>query len=177
LTEDAYYTGASISSNVITPINNTNWLILRWGTTDINITSFNPTTRVLNVASGSPSGTTIELYPHRIAGSINAYHKQVDDSVLINNGIQVVNGLRLRDRLQGHWHSPLVGDTNGTASGVVGGILITRDSPSVGVNTISSSSARTPVTDTINGTPRTGQFTRPRGLGVIFYEYVGRINS
>ena len=96
LTEDAYYTGASISSNVITPINNTNWLVLRWGSTDINITSFNiSSTPSITIASGSPSGTTIELYPHRIAGSTDARHKQVEDSVLCNIGIQVVIGFRL----------------------------------------------------------------------------------
>ena len=33
-----------------------------------------------------------------------------------------------------------------------------------------------PSNDTVNGTPRTGQFTRSRGLGVYFYEYVGVVN-
>lgn len=175
LTEDAYYTGASISSGTITPINNTNWLILRWGTTDINITSFNPTTRVINVASGSPSGTTIELYPHRIAGSTDARHKQVEDSVLINNGMQVVNGLRLRDRMQGHYHS----SSSSLAGNVVlpsgGGFFAAGGFGTQGTVGVSTS-VTSPSSDGTNGTPRTGQFTRPRGLGVYFYEYVGRIN-
>ena len=175
LTEDAYYSGAgfTVGTGFITP--NSNWLTLRWGDSDANITSFNPTSRVINIASGSPSGTTIELYPHRIVDSINARHRQVDDSVLINNGIQVVNGLRLRDRGQGHWHSPVQGDTHPHDSGVGGGILITRDSPSAGNYNIQNGIAKTIVSDTINGTPRTGQFTRPRGLGVYFYEYCGRV--
>jgi len=185
LTEDAYYTGASISSGTITPINTTNWLILRWGTTDINITSFNPTTRVLNVASGSPTGTTIELYPHRISGSVNAYHKQVDDSVLINNGIQVINGLRLRDRIQGHRHSiddpshrhailgqnDVVNDAYPTMTGPGQGWIEYTEYATTGIT------VREPSTDTVNGTPRTGQFTRPRGLGIYFYEYMGRIST
>lgn len=176
LTEDAYYTGASISSNVITPINTTNWLILRWGTTDINITSFNPTTRVLNIASGSPSGTTIELYPHRISGSINAYHKQVEDSVLINNGIQVVNGLRLRDRFQGHRHQAFGSSSTGTRSTLADNISYVGFDPG-GTTGQSNGMVLNPSTDTVNGTPRTGQFTRPRGLGVIFYEYMGRVTA
>jgi len=177
LSEDAYYQGASISSNVITPINNTNWLVLRWGSTDINITSFNISTPSITIASGSPSGTTIELYPHRIAGSTDARHKQVDDSVLINNGIQVVNGLRLRDRMQGHTHNPnllnsgnkgviLSARTDGTnALGFGGGTDYSWD---YFINDI-------PSADATNGTPRTGQFTRPRGLGVYHYEYMGRV--
>jgi hypothetical protein len=170
LSEDAYYQGASISSNVITPINNTNWLVLRWGSTDINITSFNiSTTPSITIASGSPTGTTIELYPHRIAGSIDARHKQVDDSVLINNGIQVVNGLRLRDRLQGHYHNQ-IGAFGSTGSG---GNYLQASTES---NLSSWSYNRGAISDTVNGNTRTGQFTRPRGLGVYFYEYMGRIN-
>lgn len=172
LTEDAYYSGASINANVITPINNTNWMILRWGTTDINVTSFNISTRVINVASGSPSGTTIELYPHRTLVSTEARHKQVEDSVFINNGMQVVNGLRLRDRFQGH---------NMTTSGSTA--LRVLDNGGTGIDaSYTAGSYRIagspviPISDSTNGNPRTGQFTRPRGLGVYFYEYMGKVN-
>ena len=169
LTEDAYYSGASLSGSVITPIDTTNWLTLRWGTTDINITSFNPSSRILNVASGSPTGTTIELYPHRITSSTNARHKQVDDSVLINNGMQVVNGLRLRDRFQGHTHTTSLTQPNGSVAGI-------GSSGNLGNAVSGNYGSSSPVIDSVNGTPRTGQFTRPRGLGCYFYEYMGRIN-
>ena len=175
LSEDAYYQGASISSNVITPINNTNWLILRWGTTDINITSFNPTTRVINVASGSPSGTTIELYPHRIAGSTDARHKQVEDSVLINNGMQVVNGLRLRDRIQKFVLQVSRYNVNSGSLSVGSHVLASNVYPTP-TRELSGYYADEFISDGTNGTPRTGQFTRPRGLGCYFYEYMGRIN-
>lgn len=164
LSEDAYYQGASLSANVITPINSSNWMTLRWGTTDINITSFNISTPSITIASGSPSGTTIEIYPHRTLVSTEARHKQVDDSVIINNGMQVVSGLRLRDRMQGHRHEVfgIVGAGTGIASGSNFGTIWTT--------------SNIPFTDTVNGTPRTGQFTRPRGLGVYLYEYMGRVN-
>ena len=171
LSEDAYYQGASISSNVITPINNTNWLVLRWGSTDINITSFNISTPSITIASGSPSGTTIELYPHRITSSTDARHKQVDDSVLINNGIQVVNGLRLRDKSQGHRHV-----SNGSFTSSGSGSNTFQYTGSAAPQTNDSGAINSPTTDAVNGTPRTGQFTRPRGLGCYFYEYMGRIN-
>jgi hypothetical protein len=166
LNEDYLYNGGVI----------TNWMTLRCAGTDVAVESFNAVNRTITVVNAISSPTNnIELYPHRSTTSGIAIHKQVDDSVLINNGMQVVSGLRLRDRGQGHWHSPVQGDTHPTASGVGGGVLITRDSPIAGNFNIGSSIAKTIVSDTVNGSPRTGQFTRPRGLGVYFYEYVGRV--
>ena len=50
---------------------------------------------------------------------------------------------------------------------------------SSGVSTIGSIDTivtiREATSDTVNGNPRTGQFTRPRGIGVYFYEYCGRV--
>jgi len=169
LTDDAYYSGATILSNIITP-STSNWMVLRWGSTDVAITSFNPTSRQITVASGTPTGNTIELYPHRIAGSINARHKHIDDSVLINNGMQVVNGLRLRDRMQGHVHP--YGDGGQWTDNTGGFLVLNVINGGVG----GAYNSFSPRSDGTNGTPRTGQFTRPRGLGVYFYEYVGRVN-
>jgi hypothetical protein len=167
LSEDAYYQGANFNANLITPINPSNWITLRWGgITDITIASFNPTTRVINVTSGAPTGTTIELFPHRILNSSDARHRQIDDSTLINNGIQVISGLRLRDRSQGHIHN---------ISTIQAGSTYNDAGPAAPLVNIGTFNTSSPSTDTLNGTPRTGQFTRPRGLGVIFYEYVGRV--
>lgn len=169
LTEDAYYQGAVLSGNTITPINNSNWMTLRWGTTDINITSINPTARQITIASGSPSGSTIELYPHRTLVSTEARHKQVEDSVLINNGMQVVNGLRLRDRMQEHRHNFTDSFFSAGGGAAVGGNAFW------GTNSTQTSTTESPTSNT--GSPRTGQFTRPRGLGVYFYEYMGVVNA
>lgn len=167
LFEDAFYSGATVISNVITP--SLSWIVLRWNSLDYIISSFNPITRDIWISGSANVGTgVIELYPHRIVNSVDARHRQVEDSVLINNGMQIVSGLRLRDRMQGHRHSysmlgagaPVSYNTPPTTSTVVD------------VVTFNSSS---PITDSANGNPRTGQFTRPRGLGVYFYEYVGRV--
>lgn len=168
LAEDAYYQGASFNSGtgLITPINSSNWMILRWGTTDTTIASLNPSTRQITVSSGTPSGT-FEIYPHRTLLTTEARHKQVDDSVLINNGMQVVNGLRLRDRMQGHKIQ---------VNNIGAGTQTTFQSGSILYNTGGGIIQDTTIiTDGINGNPRTGQFTRPRGLGVYYYEYVGKV--
>jgi hypothetical protein len=92
--------------------------------------------------------------------------------------MQVVTGLRTRDRLQGHRHaSGISGDSPNSRyglfnSGIVGALADNSSVYNVNTGFITSD----PITDAVNGTPRTGQFTRPRGLGVIFYEYVGRVN-
>ena len=184
LTEDAYYSGATLNANVITP--SLSWMTLRWNSFDYVITSFNPVTRDIFVSGSANTGTgTVELYPHRIVNSLDARHRQVDDSVLINNGIQVVNGLRLRDRGQGHKHNDS-GHSHSYSAALIsdasGSFLRNTDiggPPTWGLQNstqLASASITSPATDGTNGNPRTGQFTRPRGLGVYFYEYVGTVN-
>ena len=172
LREDVLYQGAIVSGNLHTPINPTNWITLKWSTTYAYIISFDINTRVININSGVPFGESIEIYPHYIVDSFDARHRQVDDSVLINNGIQIVNGLRLRDRMQGHWHLPPSGATSFYGRG--GGGVLRADAANI-VNSDWYATGN-PTTDGTNGNPRTGQFTRPRGLGVYFYEYMGKIN-
>ena len=185
LLEDALYSGASSSTSSTTTtwtlpsitLNNTYGLgIIRANGVDLIITSIKHNTSgdVRSITTNSAgSGSSIEIYPNRTVTSTIARHKQIDDSVLINNGMQVVNGLRVRDRLQGHWHSVQgyahtggstgANSTAGTGSGDI------RDP-------YSDWNAKSAKSDTLNGNPRTGQFTRPRGLGVYFYEYCGRVN-
>jgi hypothetical protein len=176
LLEDILYSGAVASTASTTTtwtlpnntLNNTYGLgIIRANGVDLIITSlkYNSSGDVRSITTSSAgSGTSIEIYPHRTSVSTIARHKQIEDSVLINNGMQVVNGLRLRDRMQGHLHG-LSGTGNTSGSGNISYLGL--------VNT--SQRTTTPLTDETNGNPRIGQFTRPRGLGVYFYEYVGRV--
>jgi len=182
LLEDALYSGAlpTIASTTTTwtlpsiALNNTYGLgIIRANGVDLIITSIKHNTSgdVRSITTNSAgSGSSIEIFPNRTATSTIARHKQIDDSVLINNGMQVVSGLRIRDRLQGHRHSVSHNAKNlGTNAPTGGGV------PYYPVN--ASITILDPIADGTNGTPRTGQFTRPRGLGVYFYEYMGRVTT
>jgi len=164
ISEDYSYSGSVI----------TNWMTLRCNNTDVSVESFNAANRTITVVNAISSPTnSIELYPHRSpTSSTSAFHKQVDDSVLINNGMQVVTGLRTRDRMQGHRHGTFRID--GPVSDYVAGNSFDYGLSATGsfLEPVVGES----ISDTVNGTPRTGQFTRPRGLGVYFYEYVGRVN-
>lgn len=179
LVDDALYSGAVTTgptSNVLTytpmnnSFNNTNgFLVLRCSGADVPLTSlkFNNSTgaRSVTVSTAVTPSSVVSLYPHRLASSTNARHRQVLQSTLLNEGYGLVSGLRTRDRLQGHLHSTpfaLAG-----YSGAFGG--------NYGPVSTGGTSTGSPSTDTTNGTPRTGQFTRPRGLGVYLYEYVGTV--
>lgn len=180
LSEDAYYQGATFASNVITPINPSNWMVLRWGTNEANIASFSPSALTITLPSGSVTPTgNIELYPHRILNSPHARHKQIEDSTLINNGMQIVNGLRFRDTQQththsdnGHSHSSNAASTQWYTGYTGGGSPMGANNPAT-INT--GYASLTSQTNSNNGNIRVNQFTRSRGLGVYFYEYVGRV--
>lgn len=152
------------------------WMILRWGTTDINITgaNFNPANRTLTVASGTPTGTSIELYPFRTTTSTQAVHKQVLDVHFGVGGLEIVSGLRRGDKMQ-----PITGGFGNLMHGAGAGAYAN------GTFALNSGS------DTGNGgafggnvnqftfnsalQTRTDQFTQPRTLGIYAYEFVGRI--
>jgi hypothetical protein len=117
--------------------------------------------------SNFTNGTyTIKIFPHRITGSTTtARHRQILDVHLGNIGLEVVSGLRRRDRMQGHRHAEPFQVQNS-----INGSLPRYD--------ISSSATATqglPITDGSNGSPRTDQFTQPRTLGVYYYEGTGRL--
>jgi hypothetical protein len=161
LGEDLLY-GANYGSNN----SYSNWMVLRSNLVESNIVGISSNVITISGATYTTGASTIELYPHRILASLNALHKQVDDSVLINNGMQVISGLRIRDRMQGHVHN--VGFQQGGSYGISGASQYTFNT--------NAGSSTSPLNDGTNGNPRTGQFTRPRGLGVYFYEYCGQVN-
>jgi hypothetical protein len=186
LLEDILYSGAVASTASTTTtwtlpnntLNNTYGLgIIRANGVDLIITSlkYNSSGDIRSITTSSAgSGTTIEIYPHRTSISTIARHKQVEDSVLINNGMQVVNGLRLRDRFQ-KFVLQVSRYNAGTGSLSVGSHTISSGVYPTAPRELSGYYADEFISDGTNGTPRTGQFTRPRGLGVYFYEYVGRV--
>lgn len=163
LGEDLLY-GANYGSNN----SYSNWMVLRSNLVESNIVGISSNVITISGATYTTGASTIELYPHRILASLNALHKQVDDSVLINNGMQVISGLRIRDRMQGHTHTTSLTQPNGSIAGI-------GSSGNLGNAVSGNYGSSSPVIDSVNGNPRIGQFTRPRGLGVYFYEYMGNV--
>ena len=70
------------------------------------------------------------------------------------------------DAFQGHFHD--LQAEIASYSGVVGGIIVTRDSPVVGSATFSGGSASTIKTDGINGSPRIANETRPKNVALTY---------
>ncbi|TGM79498.1 phage tail protein [Leptospira bouyouniensis] len=70
------------------------------------------------------------------------------------------------DSFQGHHHD--IQGHYASYSGVTGGIIVTRDSPAIGLNTFSGGSASTIKTDGINNTPRISNETRPKNIALTY---------
>jgi len=78
-------------------------------------------------------------------------------------------GASREDQFQGHWHTEKFGDQADSATGYrasyIGATNLTK--AAVGALT-KTDNITTPVTDTVNGTPRTGAYTHGPELGVNF---------
>lgn len=70
------------------------------------------------------------------------------------------------DAFQGHFHD--LHANYASYSGVMGGIIVTRDSPAIGYTAIQAGSASTIKTDGINGTPRIANETRPKNVALTY---------
>ena len=125
----------------------------------------------------STGSGTLNVYPHRIAGSTTtARHKELTDAALTNDGMYNVLGLAQRDQVQGHKFFAVNGDTSPDALTNSKSITVSKLGTytlggTVTVPTIGLTS--NPITDGPNETPRTGPRTRPRSGVFNFYAYVG----
>lgn len=126
-------------------------------------------------ASGLSAGdktadtSSINVYPHRIAGSTTtARHKELTDAALMNDGLYNVLGMAQRDTIQGHWHD-FWAYLNASGSGAD----VDRLSGSANVKVAQNNRIRDAQSDGPNGTPRTGPRTRPRSGIFNYYAYVG----
>jgi len=126
------------------------------------ITAIDTTLRTVKFAftAGNNSGSgafTINFYTNRVPGSTTTarvYEATARTLVSANDDDgENINGLRRRDRFQGH--NMTIGTNNVTA----GGSFASLQTPGGSTNT---TAVTTPATDGVNGTPRTGKTTDPR---------------
>ena len=139
------------------------WRILISGGSEYNITNIVTSTRKITV-SGSPSGTSIEIYLNRILGSTtSAKHFSWAGLGLYMTGQNKITGLRRRDKFQGHDHQK-----GGTNTGAYRYGRYAAESTDLISFTVSP-----PVTDGINDTPRTGPKTEMESGTIMVYMYTG----
>ena len=92
------------------------WRILVSGGTEYNITGFTVASRIITV-SGSPSGTSIEIYLNRIMGSTTSCkHFSWAGLGLYMTGLNKITGLRRRDAIINHNHGTFVKYASGTVN-------------------------------------------------------------
>lgn len=123
------------------------------------------------VADGGAGGAwTVQFFTHKIAGSASARVFVRKGGVLMSANDpdnEAIPGLRRRDRMQGHLH----GMTQGGAAGTYG---VPNSSNAVYTPYVPSVNTGVPITDAVNGTPRTGKSTDPRNATAHLYQWARR---
>ena len=119
-------------------------------------------TFAVTASDGSGGVTAIaEFYKHRIPGSTTTarvFERPGGVLVAANDGDgECIAGMRRRDRGQGHWH-------NQTDNLLVGTITTYTFSGGASAGWTASGVTTDPITDGVNGTPRTGKTNDPRAL-------------
>jgi len=147
----------------------TNWLSLTVGSTNYAITNINTATRAVTVTGTPASGAqTVTCYGFRIAGSSTTVriYKNAGRALMAQGDTDntLVAGLRRRDRGQGHRHQ-----NHRSASG--------SDSSYYGLGAANGSTTlyavENPVSDGVNGEPRTGKWNETRGMAAYMYMWAG----
>ena len=155
----------------------TGWRILVSGGSEYNITNIVTSTRKITV-SGSPSGTSIEIYLNRILGSTtSAKHFSWAGLGLYMTGQNKITGLRRRDKMQritgnsaAGYISGLIGNTYDITNGALRTVSSSKGSPVTGSSNYNISlyfdSANSP-------DARTGTKTEIEAGTLLVYMYTG----
>jgi hypothetical protein len=156
---------SSLAEDVLVHGGYTNYRSITVAGTEFPITNINTSTRVITV-TGTPSAgsQTVEFYNYRITGSsTTARLFEVKGRGFIapnDSSGRHQNGLRVRDRFQGHRHTIFASSDGST------GVSITNVQNASGTSDRSSSN---PISDTVNDTPRTGSTTHGAGVSAHLY--------
>jgi len=147
---------AALAKDVLVHGGYTNWRTLTVGGVEFPITNINLITREVTVTGTPTSGTqNVTLFPHRIAGSTTTAREfEVSGKTLISandaEGL-FIPGLRTLGYLQGHWHQLYVNADVGPGGG-------NQDTVETAV-TLRTNNVQNPISDGVNGTPRTASET------------------
>lgn len=160
---------ASLAEDVLVHGSYTNWRTLTINTVEYPITNVNTATRVITVTGTPTAGTqTVEFYQYRIPSSTTSarlFEVKGRSFIAPNDSSgRHQNGLRVRDRFQGHWHETTTPDGGGGTTAI--NTLLGTNGNSV---SLTYTHARSPITDGINGTPRTGLTTHGAGVSAHLY--------
>lgn len=142
----------------------TNWRTVNIDGTDYEITGINIGTRVVTVTGSPTTGSqTARFYENRIAGSTTTARLFAASGVSLvspnDSNDELVPGLRVRNRFQGHTfyvHGNGSSGATGTAENIAEAV-----SDNDGVTWTATEGLTSVQTDGTNGTPRTGPTTRP----------------
>ena len=161
-----------------------NWRTVNIDGTDYAISGINLGTRVVTVTGSPTTGSqTARFYTHRIAGSTTTAREFACNGMTLvgpnDSDDELIPGLRVRNRFQGHWHNLAWGpdSTNADTSSVSAAAAIsTRSGSGDGIlRTAATQNAdemvKDAITDGPNGTPRTGPTTRPDQLTAHLYRW------
>ena len=112
---------------------------------------------IIGITYGSADGTHFNVPDMR-----GAFPRGAGTSTQFTQDHTTTLGTYEDDSMQGHWHTLFY---EGFNLGTVGSTSMVRNS---GRASTSADMVRAPVTDTVNGTPRTSNETRPNNLGLTF---------
>lgn len=165
---------ASFAKDVVVHGSYTSWITLTIGGTEYAITNINLTTREITVTGTPSSGSqTVEFYPHRISGSTTTARLfEASGKTLISANDSAglfINFSRALGYFQGHRMSVLSPGVNYITDGSSGANAATG-----GGAWSSRPTTGDPVTDGVNGTPRTGLETHSPILVGHLYVHGGR---
>lgn len=148
--------------------NYTDFITLTIAGTEYSITNINTVTREITVSGTPASGSqSVTFYPHRIAGSsTSARVHEVSGKTVMAGGDAAglfISGLQCLGYMQGHWHQLYVNaDVGGS-----GGNQDTAEGP----YTMRTDNVQNPISDGVNGTPRTGSETHGPALIVEIHQW------
>lgn len=163
---------SSLAEDVLVHGGYTNFRSITVAGVEYPITNINTGTRVITV-TGTPSAgsQTVEFFNYRITGSsTSARLFEVKGRGFIapnDSSGRHQNGLRVRDRFQGHYHRNLIIDGVGQRSG-------SQTASGSGFNIFTGGTGNnidigSPITDGTNNTPKTGSTTHGQGISAHLY--------